>query len=85
MPDLANGGSAGIFPPDEPFRLNNPDVLAFAVGIFENVQLTVERDNDPDRISEDLLGWAFNVFLRGKYDSSGGLATYLRARRSWTA
>ena len=77
MPDLANGGSAGIFPVDEPFRLNSPDVLAFAVGIFENVQLTVERDNDPDRISEDLLGWAFNVFLRGKYDSSGGLATYL--------
>lgn len=77
MPDLANGGSNGIFPPDEPFRLSSPDVLAFAVSIFESIQLTVERDSDPDRISEDLLGWAFNVFLRGKYDSSGGLATYL--------
>jgi type I restriction enzyme M protein len=80
MPDLANGGSNGIFPPDEPFRLNSPDVLAFAVSIFEDVQLTVERDNDPERVSEDLLGWAFNVFLRGKYDSSGGLATYLTRR-----
>jgi len=77
MPDLANGGSNGIFPPDEPFRLNNPDVLAFAVSIFEDIQLTVDRDRDPGRVSEDLLGWAFNVFLRGKYDSSGGLATYL--------
>jgi len=77
MPDLTNGGEASIFPLDEPFRLNNPEVLASAVGIFENFQLTVDRDHDPDRVSEDLLGWAFNVFLRGKYDSSGGLATYL--------
>lgn len=77
MPDLTNGGRMGIFPPDEPFRLNNPEVVAFAVGIFENVQLTVDRDADPQRVSEDLLGWAFNTFLRGKYDSSGGLATYL--------
>lgn len=77
MPDLANGGRASIFPPDEPFRLNNPNVVAFAVGIFEGIQLTVDRDADPERVSEDLLGWAFNTFLRGKYDSSGGLATYL--------
>ncbi len=73
MPDLANGGRTSIFPPDEPFRLNNPEVVAYAVGIFEGTQLTVDRDADPN----DLLGWAFNTFLRGKYDSSGGLATYL--------
>lgn len=77
MPDLANGGRTSIFPPDEPFRLNSTDVLAYAVGIFQDTQLTVDTDRDPDRVSEDLLGWAFNVFLRGKYDSSGGLATYL--------
>jgi type I restriction enzyme M protein len=77
MPDLANSGRAGIFPPDEPFRLNNPDVVAFAISIFEDLHLTVDRDSDPERVSEDLLGWAFNTFLRGKYDSSGGLATYL--------
>lgn len=77
MPDLSNGGRTSIFPPDEPFRLNNPDVVAFAVDIFESIQLTVDRDTDPERVSEDLLGWAFNTFLRGKYDSSGGLATYL--------
>lgn len=77
MPDLTNGGSIGIFPPDEPFRLSNPEVVAFAVEIFEGFQLTVDQDADPDRVSEDLLGWAFNTFLRGKYDSSGGLATYL--------
>ena len=77
MPDLSNGERTSIFPPDEPFRLNNPEVVAFAVGIFEGIQLTVDRDADPQRVSEDLLGWAFNTFLRGKYDSSGGLATYL--------
>jgi type I restriction enzyme M protein len=77
MPDLTNGGRTAIFPPDEPFRLNNPGVLAFAVDIFADWQLTVDQDRDPDRVAEDLLGWAFNTFLRGKYDSSGGLATYL--------
>jgi type I restriction enzyme M protein len=77
MPDISNGGRTSIFPPDEPFRLNNPDVVAFAVDIFEGIQLTVDRDADSERVSEDLLGWAFNTFLRGKYDSSGGLATYL--------
>lgn len=77
MPNLTNGGRTSIFPPDEPFRLNSPEVLAYAVSIFENLQLTVDRDHDPQRVSEDLLGWAFNVFLRGKYSSSGGLATYL--------
>ena len=76
MPDLVNGNRTSIFPPDEPFRLNNPEVLAFAVSIFEGIQLTVDRDADPQRVSEDLLGWAFNTFLRGKYDFSGGLATY---------
>ncbi len=77
MPDLVSGGRTSIFPHDEPFRLNSPDVLAYAVGIFQDTQLTVDTDYDPERVSEDLLGWAFNVFLRGKYDSSGGLATYL--------
>lgn len=28
-------------------------------------------------IHEDLLGWAFDVFLRGKYASNEGLAIYL--------
>lgn len=77
MPDLANGGRQGIFPPDEPFRINNPSVLADAISIFEGLQLSVDKDRDPERVGEDLLGWAFNAFLRGKYDSSGGLATYL--------
>ncbi|HBY97766.1 MAG TPA: hypothetical protein DEP84_28130 [Chloroflexi bacterium] len=77
MPDLANGGRQGIFPPDEPFRINDPHVLAYAISIFEGLQFTVGKDHDPERVAEDLLGWAFNAFLRGKYDSSGGLATYL--------
>jgi type I restriction enzyme M protein len=66
-----------IFAPDEPFRLNNPEVLAFAVGIFENLRLSIDDRVDRRREHEDLLGKAFDIFLRGKYVSSGGLATYL--------
>lgn len=77
VPDLNNEYTQGIFPPDEPFRINDTNVLAYAINIFEGIQLTVDKDKDPQRVAEDLLGWAFNTFLRGKYDSSGGLATYL--------
>jgi type I restriction enzyme M protein len=90
-----NGDEHTIFAYDEPFRLENPDVLAMAI---EALNLK-DRDGNPIRLSvpdrelmgnshqarlmrshlihEDLLGWAFDVFLRGKYASDEGLATYL--------
>lgn len=65
-----------IFPADDYLRLNNPENLAFAVEIFQDIRL-VPDPNDKRQVHEDLLGWAYDVFLRGKYDGSGGLATYL--------
>lgn len=69
-----------VFAPDEPFRLNNPDVLAFAVQTFQDLRLSIDDRVDRHLEHEDLLGRAFDIFLRGKYDSSGGLATYLTPR-----
>ena len=90
-----NGDEQTIFAFDEPFRLENPEVLAMAI---EALDLS-DRTGSPIRLSipdkellgngeharmmrnhlvhEDLLGWAFDVFLRGKYASDEGLATYL--------
>lgn len=54
---------------DEPFRLERPDVLAEAV---RAVQDAFARATD-----YDLIGTAFDVFLRGRYDHAGGLGTHL--------
>ena len=73
------GESHGIFPEDDYLRLDRPDILAFAAEILEDMpRLVVDKIGNGDkRVREDLLGWAYDVFLRGKYESSGGLATYL--------
>ena len=70
------GAQNTIFPGDDYLRLNSPENLAFAVEIFQDVRL-IPDPNDKRQVHEDLLGWAYDVFLRGKYDGSGGLATYL--------
>lgn len=53
-----------------PIRLSVPD--RDLVGNGE-----IARLKRSQLIHEDLLGWAFDVFLRGKYASDEGLATYL--------
>ena len=70
------GARNTIFPTDDYLRLNDADNLAYAVEIFQDIHL-IPDPNDKRRVHEDLLGWAYDVFLRGKYDGSGGLATYL--------
>ena len=70
------GAQNTIFPADDYLRLNSPENLAFAVEIFQDIRL-IPDPNDRRQVHEDLLGWAYDVFLRGKYDGSGGLATYL--------
>ena len=70
------GAQNTIFPADDYLRLNDADNLAHAVEIFQDIRL-VPDPNDKRRVHEDLLGWAYDVFLRGKYDGSGGMATYL--------
>ncbi len=66
---LPGGGTQPIWPLDEPFRLARPDVLAETVRMLD-AALTGARDYD-------VLGTAFDVFLRGRYDHAGGLGTHL--------
>ena len=54
----------------KPIRLSIPDRELLGNG-------AKARDMRAHLIHEDLLGWAFDVFLRGKYASDEGLATYL--------
>lgn len=70
---LPGGGAQPIWPLDEPFRLERPDVLAAALELIDVELLRgVEQRHD-----YDILGTAFDVLLRGRYDHSGGLGTYL--------
>ena len=74
-----------IFPYQEPLRLEHPDVLAMAIKILSSLSLSVSDEHVLDNIErqwesfshQDLLGSAYDVFLRGRYDSAGGLGTYL--------
>jgi len=54
----------------KPIRLSVPD--RELIGNGEKA-----REMRAHLIHEDLLGWAFDVFLRGRYASDEGLATYL--------
>lgn len=60
-----------IWPRDEPLRISRPDVVAEAVRILRGAI----RGRAAGRF--DLIGTAFDVFLRGRYDHSGGLGTHL--------
>jgi type I restriction enzyme M protein len=79
------GSAQAIFPYQEPLRLEHPDVLALAVEILSPLSLSVLDDRLLSNVQkqwetfahQDLPGSAYDVFLRGKYDSAGGLGTYL--------
>lgn len=60
-----------LWPTDEPFRLVNAEVLSTAVQIVE------ETIGQAQRVVADPLGTAFDAFLSGRYDHSGGLGTFL--------
>lgn len=80
-----NSDRQTLFPYREPLRLEHPDVLAMAIDILAPLSLFVSDDHLIANAQQqwetfshqDLLGSAYDVFLRGKYDSSGGLGTYL--------
>lgn len=68
---LSSGERQSIWPEDEPLRLNRGDVLTEALGALHEIDLgSTQGGFDP-------LGTAFDVFLQGRYDHSGGLGTYL--------
>ncbi len=60
-----------LWPVDEPFRLANAEVLQTAV------QLVEQTIGQAQRVVADPLGTAFDAFLSGRYDHSGGLGTFL--------
>lgn len=76
-----DGTRQTLFPRDEPLRLDNFEVVSMIISILLRIELGrlpyVSESGQQEVQHFDLLGLAFDVFLRGKYDSSGGLATYL--------
>jgi len=66
----ADGGTRPLWPYDEPFRLAEPTVLQTALALVDDILGSGTRVADP-------LGTAFDAFLSGRYDHSGGLGTYL--------
>lgn len=65
------GDSQALWPLDEPFRLANAEVLASAAALVDEIV------SDERRGVSDPLGTAFDAFLSGRYDHSGGLGTFL--------
>lgn len=65
------GNSQPLWPTDEPFRLANAEVLAAAASLVDEIV------SDDRRAVADPLGTAFDAFLSGRYDHSGGLGTFL--------
>nr|P50190.1 RecName: Full=Type II methyltransferase M.MamI; Short=M.MamI; AltName: Full=Adenine-specific methyltransferase MamI; AltName: Full=Modification methylase MamI [Microbacterium ammoniaphilum]CAA55646.1 methyltransferase [Microbacterium ammoniaphilum] len=65
-----DGSSRPLWPYDEPFRLAEPTVLQSALALVNEILGGGTRVADP-------LGTAFDAFLSGRYDHSGGLGTYL--------
>lgn len=68
---LPGGGTQPIWPADEPLRISRPDVVAEAIRILR-AQI---RESGAGQF--DVIGTAFDIFLRGRYDHSGGLGTHL--------
>jgi hypothetical protein len=67
---LPDGRTQPIWPEDEPLRISRGDVVAEAIRI-----LRVELRGSDRQF--DVIGTAFDIFLRGRYDHSGGLGTHL--------
>lgn len=67
---IPGGRSQSIWPSDEPLRISRCDVLAEALDILPHAGFGADS-------GYDILGTAFDVFLRGRYEHAGGLGTYL--------
>ena len=66
-----DGLSAPLWPLDEPFRISNAAVLHKALALVDGIV------SDEERSVSDPLGTAFDAFLSGRYDHTGGLGTFL--------
>lgn len=74
-PDLVavdpSGAEHPIWPPAEPFRIEDAGLLRAAAGLVADIV-----DHGVPAVS-DPLGAAFDALLAGRYDHAGGLGTYL--------
>lgn len=70
--ELPGGGTQAMWPEDEPFRIRRADVLSESIRVLRQQMRTAEESGH-----FDVIGTAFDIFLRGRYDHSGGLGTHL--------
>lgn len=67
---VPGNGIQPVWPTDEPLRITRSDIAAEALEIVLSIPLGVGG-------TLDVLGTAFDAFLRGRYEHAGGLGTYL--------
>lgn len=72
-------GVRGFFVEGDSLKLTDTEVVAEAVSLVRSLPVVSRRiGSAADRLAqEDATGLAFEVFLRGRYQHSGGLGTYL--------
>jgi type I restriction enzyme M protein len=63
-----------IFDPDDYIKFNQPATYARIAEMLNRHELTSPEDTN---LEDDVLGRAFDVMLRGKFESKGGMGIYL--------
>jgi len=69
-----DGESFRVFDRTDAIHLNQPETIARIVGMLTRYMLSRPEDHG---LEDDLLGRAFDVMLRAKFESKGGLGVYL--------
>ncbi len=68
------GNSFEIFDPEEFIRFRRPETYAAIARFLNRHDLTQPEDSG---IEDDMVGRAFDVMLRGKFEGKGGMGVYL--------
>lgn len=68
------GHSFQIFDRDDYIKFNRPETYALIAEFLNRHRLTCPEETD---IEDDVLGRAFDVMLRAKFESKGGMGIYL--------
>lgn len=69
-----SGHKDPIFDPDDYIKFNQPATYARIAEMLNRHELTSPEDTN---LEDDVLGRAFDVMLRGKFESKGGMGIYL--------
>ncbi|KAJ49385.1 type I restriction enzyme M protein [Clostridium tetanomorphum] len=83
---LDDGTRVPIFSQDDYLKLENPNIYKEVLEALQNLgdilnEDGTERPANLMDLSGDILGRVFDVLLRGKFDSKGGLGIYLTPRQ----